>query len=278
MQLCDINPFMRYAAFQSSALSNVPFSRAYDYRLFYVVEGSAKFIYNGDTFDVDQGTLIYFRPGEPYYFDGKIKVLVLNFDMTRAQSHRKRPLDPTKYINTFDASLIFENDPPEELSGLIIAKNCFSAEDKLKKCLLYYSSPTSLSDAASSAIIKDLLCFIIQKADGESNNIPRAVRKALLYIQQNYDKDITNSQIANAVGYHSYYLNRVFKCSTGITMHQALIREKMNVAKYILKATNLPINAVAAEVGFPVGARFCSAFRKYTGLTPTEYRKSKTTI
>ena len=272
MQLCEINPFMRYAELQPSVLSNVPFCRAYDYRIFYVVEGQAKFIYTDKTIRIGAGTLLYFRPGVPYYFDGKIKTIVLNFDMTRRQAHKKKALSPLDGLTFFDTSLIFENDPPPELEDLIVIENAFEIESKLQKCLAHYCFPTSLSDAATSAIIKEVLCYMVETSAAKTPHIPELVQRVTVYIQQNYDREISNSQISNEFGYHSYYLNRIFKKSTGTTIHQAVIQEKIRIAKRLLKETDLSVAAVANEVGFPDRAQFCTAFRKHTGYTPTEYK------
>ena len=45
MKLLDMNPFLRYAGLQRQILSDVPFCRAYDYRLFYVLDGEAEMNY-----------------------------------------------------------------------------------------------------------------------------------------------------------------------------------------------------------------------------------------
>ena len=84
---------------------------------------------------------------------------------------------------------------------------------------------------------------------------------------------LDNGEIASRLGYHSYYLNRVFKRNTGVTIHQAVIKEKIRIAKHLLSETNLPISDVASEVGFEERSQFCTVFRKYTGFTPTEYRR-----
>ena len=84
---------------------------------------------------------------------------------------------------------------------------------------------------------------------------------------------LDNGEIASRLGYHSYYLNRVFKRNTGVTIHQAVIKEKIRIAKRLLSETNLPISYVASEVGFEERSQFCTVFRKYTGFTPTEYRR-----
>lgn len=275
MQLCDINPFMRYAELQPSVLSSVPRCRAYDYRLFYVVEGNADFIYTDRIIPVRAGTLIYFRPGVPYYFNGKVKVIVLNFDMTRNQSHRKKALNPLDYLHSFDPALIFENDPPAELRELIVVHDAFKMEGKMRRCVAHYDFPSPLSDASSSALVKEILCYMAGTVSEEREDVSELVKKVLMYIRQNYDKDISNSSIAAHFNYHEFYLNRLFKKSTGATIHQALIVERIRVASSLLRGTELSVEDIASEVGFSSRSQFCTVFKKQTGVTPTEYRKRK---
>ena len=274
MELCDINPFLRYAELQPSVMSSAPLSCSYDYRIFYILEGEADLVFADKTVPISAGMLIYFRPATPYYFDGNVKVIVLNFDMTRLQSGKKTPIPPAKLENEFDRSLVFENDPPEELYNTIIIEKAFECEEKLKDCLLHYNYPSALSDAFTSAILKDILCFIAQKHHLTPHELPPAVQKIMLYIHQNYDKDIDNSLISSELGYHSYYLNRLFKKHTGITIHQAIIKERMRVASQLLEATDLSINAVAAAVGYADHTHFCTAFKSSVGTTPLKFRKS----
>ena len=278
MKLCDINPFMRFAGLQPSVLSDTPFSRAYDHRLFYVLDGSGKLIYDDACVEIDTGTLLYFGPNKPYYFVGKIKIIVLNFDLSRARADQKEPMNPLNALNTFNEALLSKDAPPPELSDLIVVKNAFEAEPRLQKCLIHYSYQTPLSDAYTSAIIKELLCYAVQNGNAQKGELPEIVQRIKVYLQQNYDKSVPNSQISNEFGYHSYYLNRVFKKHTGTTIHQALVQEKINVAKTLLRNTSLSVNAVAAEVGFSDRTQFCTAFRKHTKYTPTEYRKNKSAL
>lgn len=273
MELCDINPFLRYAELQPSVMSSAPLGCAYDYRIFYILEGEAALVFSERTVHLSEGMLIYFRPETPYYFDGNVKVIVLNFDLTRAQSNKKTPLPPSKNVNEFDRSLVFENDPPSELLETIIIEKAFETEEKLKDCLLHYAYPSEFSDGITSAILKDLLCFIALRHRTKKPELPPAVQKILLYIQQNYDKDIDNSHISAELGYHSYYLNRIFKKHTAVTMHQALIKERMRVATRLLADTDLSINAIAGTVGYTDHTGFCTAFKKQFGCSPLSYRK-----
>jgi len=272
MKLCDVNPFLRYAELQPSVMSSAPLSCSYDYRIFYIIEGSATFVLSDRTIPLSAGMLLYFRPETPYYFDGDVKIIVLNFDMTRNQSDRKAPMPPSKSIGSFQRELVFENDPPRELEDFVVIEKAFDIERTMQECLLHYCYPTPFSDALTSAMIKELLCFIAQNTRVDGSELPALIQKIMLYIQQNYDKEISNSQISDAFGYHSYYLNRVFKKNTGTTIHQAVLHERIRIAKRLLKETDLSVGAVAMEVGFSDRAQFCTVFRKHVGASPKAYR------
>ena len=273
MQLSDINPFLRFAELQPSVMSSAPFHCAFDYRIFYILDGTATFVLPDRTIDLSSGMLLYIRPGTPYYFEGKVKVIVLNFDMTREKSDEKTPKRPAKE-DRFDHELIFENDPPTELDRFIVIKDTFELENKLQECITYYRFPTPYSDATTSGIIKEILCYIAQHSLSPKNKSPEIVQKIMLYIQQHYDdRQLSNSEISRIFNYHSFYLNRLFKEHTGTTLHQAVILERIRIAKRLLRRTTLSIDDIADECGFADRAQFCTTFRKTEGITPTEYRK-----
>lgn len=275
MKLCDINPFLRYAGLQPSVLSTTPDYYSYDYRIFYVIDGSCNFVCLGERHPISAGALVYFRPATPYYFDGKVKVIVLNFDMTRLNSDKSAPHPPSIGLEAFDEGAIIENDPPLEFQDPIILEKAFEVEDKMQECLIHYSYPKPYSDTFTSAILKEILCYIAQRTDSKSQEPCETVQEIMLYISKNYDREITNTEISKELGYHSFYLNRIFKKETGITIHKAVLNEKMKVAKRLLKETDISIKEVAEEVGFFDRSRFCTAFKKHTGRTPLEYRQGK---
>jgi hypothetical protein len=153
MRLSDINPFLRFAELQPSVLSSAPLSCSYDYRIFYILEGTANFVLSDRTVPISADMLIYFRPGTPYYFDGKVKIIVLNFDMTREQSNQKTPRPPSKSVDTFDEKAVFENAPPRELANTVIIEKVAEIGSKMEDCLLHYTYPTAFSDACTSALM-----------------------------------------------------------------------------------------------------------------------------
>ena len=273
MELCDINPFMRAAELQPFVTSSAPLGCAYDFRIFYILDRKATLVLKDRSIALEPGMLIYFRPATPYYFEGKVKIIVLNFDMTRNKAHEKEVRSPSRDLASFDEKAVLENDPPDELKDLIAIPQAFEMESKLYECVQHRLCPDRFSDAATSALIKEILCYIVQRASDRQERPPAIVQQILLFIQKNSDRPISNAVISAEFGYHSFYLNRVFKKSTGMTLHQAVLAEKIHVAGQLLQETALPVDAVAAEVGFTDRSQFCTAFKKHTGFTPTEYRQ-----
>ena len=274
MRLEDINPFLRYAAIQTYIISQAPFACAYDYRIFYILSGDTHVVFEDSTAPLPEGSLVYIRPGVPYYFEEKVKVIVLNFDMTRDHAAETRALPPDR-LPFFDPTKIKENDPPTELQGIITLPHAFELEPMLKECVTGYMFPDGLSDAVTSSILKRLLCHIAQRSGSDRAQGSSLAREIMLYIKKNYDKDLKNSDISAEFGYHSYHLNKIFKDNMGTTIHQALLDERVSIAKNLLRTTSISVESIAHEVGFSERAQFCTVFKKHTGRTPGEYRGAK---
>ena len=274
MRLSDINPFLRYAELQPSIMSKAPHSCAYDYRLFYIISGNTHVVVKDDSFELGAGSVIFIRPATPYFFVEKVKTIVLNFDITREHTDITKPLHP-RHVPNFDVSKVLENNPPSELSDTVIIRNALDLEPMFQECLTNYSFPSETSDAITSSILKRILCSIAQNATTEENTSSQIAHDVMLYVKNNYDKALSNTDIAAIFGYHSYHLNRIFKESMGMTIHQAVLLERINIAKKLLRTTELSIDDISAEAGFSERTHFCTAFKRHTGKTPSEYKRSK---
>ena len=101
------------------------------------------------------------------------------------------------------------------------------------------------------------------------------VRKVIQYIETNYRLDLTNELIGEYFHFNPSYLNRIFKENTGVTLHNFLVRYRMNLAMELLHTTNLPVNEIASTVGFSDIPHFIKSFKKSAGKTPGAYRETK---
>lgn len=92
------------------------------------------------------------------------------------------------------------------------------------------------------------------------------------YIQAHYQEDIGIEDIAAYLSLSATHVRRVFKETTGHTLMHYISRVRVDAAKQILKDTNRLVADVAYEVGFRDVQTFVRSFKKYEGVTPTEYR------
>ena len=94
------------------------------------------------------------------------------------------------------------------------------------------------------------------------------------YIKWNQAYHLTVNNLADYFGYHPKYLSTIFHKETGIPLKQFLINETMECAKIELCNTNHTIQNIALSLGFCDGHAFSHAFKRHTGMTPTQYRNS----
>ncbi|MCD8023901.1 MAG: helix-turn-helix transcriptional regulator, partial [Lachnospiraceae bacterium] len=69
------------------------------------------------------------------------------------------------------------------------------------------------------------------------------------------------------------YVCTLFKNETGQTLNQYLTEYRMEKAKELLEDPRYKISDISAKVGYSDGNYFGKSFRKYTGLSPSEYRE-----
>lgn len=96
---------------------------------------------------------------------------------------------------------------------------------------------------------------------------------AMTYINQNYYKPIGLEDVARYIHTNTAYLSRVFKKEIGIGVSEYLGRLRVDQAQRLLRETNLKITQIAEQVGVADAHYFSSLFRRYTGMSPVEYRK-----
>ena len=272
MDLYEINPYVRYANVLPSLLNGDSYRKAYDYRLFYVLKGDGTLILEDQEIALSRSSLVFMPPETPYYTRDFMRVISLNFDLDHSQCHRRQALDPSP-VDEFDPTLVFENNPPAELNDTIVLEDCSFLESRLNQLVVEFQFPSPCSELRISAILKEVLSDILQAKIKPQNKVLSMVYRSIDYIKHNYQKDISNEQIAREAGYNPLYLNRVFKSHTGMTIHAYVIRERINAASLLLHGTELPVEVIAETCGFPNSPRFCAAFRQFTGYSPLEFRK-----
>ena len=104
-------------------------------------------------------------------------------------------------------------------------------------------------------------------------NTNQLVRQAVRYIDANYRRQITLSDMADALQISPFYLSKLLNTSLHKTFTELVSERRVEASKELLKSGKR-IKEIAYEVGFQGQNYFTKIFKKYTGLTPKMYKNS----
>ena len=94
------------------------------------------------------------------------------------------------------------------------------------------------------------------------------------YISKNYqNENLSVKDISEHVHFSASYVCTFFKNETGKTLNQYLMEYRMEKAKKLLQDPRYRIAEISAKIGYNDGNYFGKSFKKYVGLSPSEYRE-----
>ncbi|MBR4959402.1 MAG: helix-turn-helix transcriptional regulator, partial [Clostridia bacterium] len=104
------------------------------------------------------------------------------------------------------------------------------------------------------------------------------VNRTTEYIHRHFAEPLSQEDIATTVRFHKTYINRCMLEELGTTMHQYLLRYRLEKAMQMLLYTQDSIAEIAVKTGFTSSKNFATAFRKYYSLPPSAVRKKQEDI
>lgn len=125
------------------------------------------------------------------------------------------------------------------------------------------------------------LCFALQEiveAFVHSVSLPTndagatPIREAVRHIALHYGQPLTLETVARVCGLSPTYFSSLFAKTMGVHYQEYLARVRVEEAKHLLSATGYPVSQIAVSVGYSDQSSFTKAFKRLTGLTPSQYR------
>jgi AraC family transcriptional regulator len=134
-----------------------------------------------------------------------------------------------------------------------------------------------LVDSLANVITVDLARYFRDEA-GEAPKAkgglaPWQMRRIEEHVEESPDTSLSIGLLAEICGISGGHLMRAFKQTTGETVHAYVERIRLTKAQRLLCETDLPLKAIAAELGFSTPSSFSFAFRRATGGTPASFRE-----
>ncbi|MEA3160193.1 MAG: AraC family transcriptional regulator [Gammaproteobacteria bacterium] len=99
-------------------------------------------------------------------------------------------------------------------------------------------------------------------------------RKAVAYIEEHLAEPISLEVLARLVGLSACYFCRAFRQSLGKPPQRYQLSQRIERAKTLLAKRAVSVTDVGLIVGYNDTSAFCTAFRRFTGMTPSAYRRN----
>ena len=115
----------------------------------------------------------------------------------------------------------------------------------------------------------NVLYFLDQKWNNKYGLI---IDKAKAYINANCCRDLPMNEVAEYTGISLAYFSQLFKLHAGTNFSQYLNQLRIDKSKELLRNRELRIVDISTRVGYRDVKYFNRIFKKFEGVTPSEYR------
>lgn len=125
------------------------------------------------------------------------------------------------------------------------------------------------------AIFISEIVEIINYLHTEDSQYTPVVKQIMAEVQKNYKEDMNLKTLSYKYHMNASYLGQIFQKEAGCSFAQYLSNTKNGIAKDLILNTNMKINDIAKEVGYPDTSYFYRKFKQCYGVSPASLRTMK---
>lgn len=254
--------FFYYPLCTGHYFCNIPYEvnrTCYDsFLLLYTKSGKGLFTINGMQQILSAGDVCLIDCYKPHDYQalGEWDFLWLHFDGGLARDFFEYlTMDNPFYFTTLKNPLTFE-------SSIHALQELFIKHKPLSEPLLSQYITLLLTELA------------IAKDDNYCKTTPDFIDDTLRYIHRHLETELSLEKLASRISLSPFYFSRKFKEEIGYSPYQYILISRINLAKFYLKSSSDSIKSIGNRCGFKSEHSFCTAFKKETGLTPSEFRNT----
>jgi YesN/AraC family two-component response regulator len=107
------------------------------------------------------------------------------------------------------------------------------------------------------------------------NTTPTELMPALSYVEQNFREKATSANAARACNMDAFRFSRSFRAAFGVTFKEYVMRVRIKEACRLLEKPDIAITEVAYLSGFNDPSYFSRTFKRFAGVSPSEYAASE---
>ena len=238
--------------------------------LSYIISGKGTFVSDEKKFEVSEGDVHIIPSGSMHAItaDRKspLRYMCIGFEITSCNRNlRNFYLDPKPYM---------VKDPGFVRSALELLCSEIGAGD------VFY-------EEIYEACIMQILIYAYRSANGcRKGQVPLFPKRKDVFLQDAFfvavkyiDMHIRTiskvSELSEALNYSPEYLSRIFSEKTGDTLQNYIKRKKVIRSTELLKSSKMSVEDIAEYLGMSSYRSFSRIFKRFTGITPTQYRQKQ---
>ncbi len=225
-----------------------------------ILSGSAEHIYNSEVYQVSEGHAYIVTHHDLHAFRAITDVVLINirFNMDILDSQITNSL---LYASGKTLCCSFSDGDRDR-----IYKSC-------NKLILELGEGKELFQMMAKLILSEIVIEIIRRSNGCLGVSPRLSQKALEYIHLNFREELSLSMMAERLEVTPNYLGRVFARENGVSFNVYINKLRLRHVCNMLLFSSFTVKEIAEMSGYLSLEYFFSVFKKYTGVTPSEYRR-----
>ncbi len=229
-----------------------------DFYLMYIISGEAK-IYNGDDFVIaKEGSVIVFPPNKKYKHssDDKAPISYLWAHFTGS--------DALNILNRYNIKLY---------PTINKTKGENRISNRFQKLFEGFAKNDNFRDYDLSSML-DRVLIEIGRAISNEQSEKSLYAKSIRYINEFYSSSIKITDLAKMENVSMTTYNLHFKEQIGMSPTKYILSLRMHSAMELLESSKLPIREISSMCGYDDFNFFTKVFKKFTGKSPSAYRKN----
>lgn len=168
----------------------------------------------------------------------------------------------------------FLSDKPVELTQMVYSDLPAEIVQHIFLIAKEHREKTEGYIEAINAMIELLIVYLSRIESKRSIRQP-SLETMKNYIDNYYMTDIKVADLAKTSFYTTDHFIRVFKKAYGLHPKQYILHKRLEESMSLLRNTGVSVCDIAARVGYHSNAEFSAFIKKYTGMTPTQIRRTK---
>lgn len=243
------------------------------YLCFVVEDGMGELVYDGKTFQLQMGDVVFIDCQRPYSHS-------TGYVQQNAEGKRKiEKLWSLRWCHFYGPSMAAIYAKYCERGGLPVihgadATPYIAILQEIDELAL---SSDYIRDMRINERLNSLLTLLMAFPwhQGSRSSLPKKmeVSQAKAYIDEHYMEKLSLEDVAKAFFIDKHYLARLFKQQYGVTLVAYVQQVRITHAKRFLRFTDKSIEDIGVMCGFDELNYFSRVFKKLEGVTPSEFRK-----